>query len=320
MATPHVGRIARVPLRDVWRHEALNFTTWLENNVDVLNDVLDFSIENVEREQSAGAFSVDLVGEDEAGRTVIIENQLERSNHDHLGKVVTYLTALEAGAAIWIVSEPRPEHTRAVSWLNEHPGASFYLVKVEALRIEGSPPAPLMTLIVGPSHETRGVGKTKREIDGRHKLRLEFWTGLLERARRMTKLHAAISPSKNGYVTTSSGIRGVIFSYVVHKHGAQVELYIDRGQGGEQENLTILQEMQAHQAEIEAAFGEPLEWQRLHGKRACRIAKPIPRGGYRDDRARWPQIQDSMVDAMVRLERALKPHISQLSLDAGVSA
>lgn len=314
MTTPHVGRIDRVPLREVWRHEALNFTTWLESNVDVLNDILDFRIENVEREQSAGAFSVDLVGEDEAGRTVIIENQLERSNHDHLGKVVTYLTALEAGAAIWIVSEPRPEHTRAISWLNEHPGASFYLVKVEAVRIEESPPAPLMTLIVGPSQETRGVGVTKRDIDERHKLRLEFWTGLLDRARVRTKLHAAISPSKNGYVTTSSGKRGVIFSYVVHKHGAQVELYIDRGQGGGEENLAILQELQAHQTEIEASFGEPLEWQRLQAKRACRIAKPVPGGGYRDDRARWPEIQASMVDAMVRLEQALKPHIARLPL------
>src|SRR3954447_8494271 len=85
-----IGKIERVPLREVWRHEAHNLTTWLEENIDVLNDALDLNLTNVEREQAAGAFSVDLVGEDDSGGTVIIENQLERSNHDHLGKLITY--------------------------------------------------------------------------------------------------------------------------------------------------------------------------------------------------------------------------------------
>jgi RecB family endonuclease NucS len=80
---PVVGRIDRLALREVWAHEALDFTTWLEQNIDALNEVLDFEIENVEREQSAGAFSVDLVGVDSAGRRIVIENQLERSDHDH---------------------------------------------------------------------------------------------------------------------------------------------------------------------------------------------------------------------------------------------
>src|SRR4051812_41481425 len=130
MPDPGIGKIRRVPLREVWLHEALDFTTWLEQNVDVLNDVLDISLENVEREHAAGSFSVDLVAEDEAGNPVVIENQLEKSNHDHLGKLITYLAAMEAKAAIWIVSEPRPEHTRAIGWLNES-SADFYLLKVE---------------------------------------------------------------------------------------------------------------------------------------------------------------------------------------------
>src|SRR4051794_4220016 len=97
-ATPPVsgiGKIERVPLREVWRHEAHNLTTWLEENIDVLNDALDLNLTNVEREQAAGAFSVDLVGEDDSGGTVIIENQLERSNHDHLGKLITYTAFLD---------------------------------------------------------------------------------------------------------------------------------------------------------------------------------------------------------------------------------
>jgi len=148
-----IGKLTRVPLREVWKHEAHDFTQWMEENIDVLNSVLDFDLVNVDREQAAGSFSVDLVAEDENGGTIIIENQLEKSNHDHLGKLITYLTAMSARAAIWIVSEPRPEHVAAVAWLNDSSSAAFYLIKVEAIRIGESPAAPLLTVIVGPSDD-----------------------------------------------------------------------------------------------------------------------------------------------------------------------
>ncbi|HTX12428.1 MAG TPA: hypothetical protein VME22_27670, partial [Solirubrobacteraceae bacterium] len=105
-----IGKIERIPLREVWRHEAYDLTTWLEENIDVLNDVLELSLSNVEREQAAGAFSVDLTAEEESGGMAVIENQLERSNHDHLGKLITYTAMMEARVAIWIVADPRPEH------------------------------------------------------------------------------------------------------------------------------------------------------------------------------------------------------------------
>src|SRR3990170_7059097 len=105
-----IGKLERVALREVWKNEAHDFTQWIENNVSVLNDALGLNLVNVDREQAAGSFSIDLVAEDGGGGTVIIENQLEKSNHDHLGKLITYLTAMSAKAAIWIVSDPRPEH------------------------------------------------------------------------------------------------------------------------------------------------------------------------------------------------------------------
>src|SRR5215510_6625824 len=140
-----IGKIKRVPLRDVWRHEALEFTKWLQENIDVLNDVVGLSLSNAERERSAGDFNVDLVAEDAAGNPVVIENQLERSNHDHLGKLLTYLVMVGASKAIWVVSDPRPEHVRAIAWLNESSTAEFFLVKVEAVRIGTSAAAPLFT-------------------------------------------------------------------------------------------------------------------------------------------------------------------------------
>lgn len=308
---PPIGKIERVPLRDVWRHEAHNLTTWLEENIDVLNDVLDLDLTNVEREQAAGSFSVDLVAEDDAGNTVVIENQLERSNHDHLGKLITYTAFTDARAAIWIVADPRPEHVRAISWLDESAATSFYLLKIEGIRIGESPPAPLLTLIVGPSEEGREAGEAKKERAERYTIRRRFWTALLDRAKQRSKLHSAVSAGEYGWVGAGSGKRGVSFNYVITQHGATVELYIDRGREAGDENELIFNSLYRHKDEIERTFGEGLSWEPLEAKRACRIAHRMELGGYRDE-SRWPEIQDAMVDGMVRLEQALRPYIPQL--------
>ncbi len=308
-----IGKIERVPLRDLWKHEAYDFTTWLQDNIDILNEALGLSLSNPEREQSAGSFNVDLVAEDEAGNPVIIENQLEKSDHNHLGKLITYLTAIGAKTAIWIVADPRPEHVGAISWLNESLSANFYLLKVEGIHIGDSEPAPLLTLIVGPSEESREVGEKKKEMAERYSLRYEFWNELLEKAKEKTKLHAQISPGQYGWVGTGAGKRGLGYNYGVTKHEGQVELYIDRGRDSEDENKKIFDELISHKDEVEEVFGEPLKWERLEGKRACRISKKIEIGGYRDE-DKWPEVHEAMIDAMCRLEKSLKPYISKLKI------
>jgi hypothetical protein len=175
---PQIGKIDRVPLREVWRHEAHNLTTWLEENIDVLNNAVRLALTDARRELAAGAFSVDLVAEEESGGTAVIENQLEKSNHDHLGKLVTYTALMDARVAVWIVADPRQEHVRAISWLNESAAADFYLLKIEGIRIADSPPAPLLTLIVGPSEESREVGEVKKDRAERYHVRRRFWTEL----------------------------------------------------------------------------------------------------------------------------------------------
>ena len=311
MGEEKIGSLRRVDLREVWPHEALDFTPWLEENIDELNSVIDLSLSVVEREQSAGDFSVDLVAEDESGNPVIIENQLERSNHDHLGKLITYLTQIDAKAAIWIVSDPRPEHISAISWLNESSPASFYLLKIEAVRIEDSLPAALLTLIVGSSEKSQAVGETRREFTERYDLRYRFWTQLLERARDRTTLHANISPSQRA--TTSTAVQsGLFLRYVIQQHTSDIELYIDRGREADKENNEIFDTLAKAKGEIEEAFGEQLEWQRLEGQRSCRIGNRFSLGGYRDDEERWSRIQDAMIDGMIRLDAALRPHIDRL--------
>ena len=314
MAQSSVGKLERVALREVWEHEAHDFSQWLENNIDVLNNALDLSLVNVDREQAAGSFSIDLVAEDEGGGVVIIENQLEKSNHDHLGKLITYLTAMSAKAAIWIVSEPRPEHVAAIGWLNEAGSAAFYMVKVEAVKIGNSPPAPLFTLIVGPSEESENVGQTKKEIAERYSIRKRWWTQLIQRSVKITKLHAHISPKEYSYIGASSGIRGLNLNYVVTQGQSYAELYIDRGKEADQESKSVFDQLFTHKDEIEKNFGGPLSWQRLEGKRACRISYENPDGGYRSSEEDWPKIQDKVIEGMDRLEKALRPYLKQLKL------
>jgi hypothetical protein len=308
-----IGRLERVPLRQVWRHEAYDFTKWLQENIEVLNEALDLSIVSVDREQAAGAFSVDLVAEDEGGGKIIIENQLEKSNHDHLGKLITYLAAMEARAAIWIVAEPRPEHVAAVAWLNDSSSARFYLVKVEAVKIGMSPPAPLLTLIVGPSANAEEVARSKKEFADRYDIRQHWWTALIKLPN--AKLHAHLTPSAYSWIGTSSGIRGLNLNYVVTQDVCGAELYIDRGNDSQSENKAIFEQLFQQRPEIEARFGGPLDWERLDAKRASRIRVKLP-GGYRAPEDEWEAIQTPLVDAMNRLEAALRPALQKLKLGA----
>jgi len=308
-----IGKIERVALRDVWRHEAHLLTRWLEENADVLHDVLGFTLTVIDRERPAGAFSVDLVAEDNTGRTVIIENQLERSDHDHLGKLVTYTAMIDAEVAIWIVSEPRAEHVRAVSWLNDASATDFWLLKIEGIRIGDSPPAPLLTLIVGPSEEGKQAGEVKKEIAESAHIRRRFWTDLLDMARERTRLHSGISPTDDSWISASAGKTGLAFTYSVTQHASQVELYIDRGRGADEQNLAIFDELLSHQGEIEATYGAPLEWMKLDQRRACRIRERWEGVGYRDEE-QWAELQAKLIDAMIRLEAALKPFIARLTI------
>ena len=307
-----IGKIQRVKLREVWKHEALDFTTWLEENIDVLNTTLDLSLVSVDREQNTGDFSVDLVGEDSAGNVVVIENQLERSDHDHLGKLITYLTSLDAKIAIWIVSKPRPEHVKAVAWLNESSSAAFYLVQVEAIKIGESPPAPLLTLITGPSEEAVKAGDTKKELAGRYIIRKRFWTELLEKAKQKTKLHAGISAGQYHWIGTSAGLpTGLGLNYIIRKTDARVELYIDSNRDTGDENKKVFEKLLGSKDAIEKSFGDPLNWEALEGKRACRISKKIEIAGWQNE-DRWPEAHEAMIEAMIALESSLRPHIKGL--------
>lgn len=310
MAADNISKLQRVPLREVWKHEAYDFTQWLQDNLDVLNGILNIDLVSADREQAAGAFSVDLVAETDNGDTVVIENQLEKSNHDHLGKLITYFSALTAKIGIWIVSDPRPEHVGAITWLNEATDAGFYLIKVEAVRIGDSPPAPLLTLIVGPSEDST-IYEQKKDLAERDELRLRWWRKVVSHPD--AKLHSHLKPGTHSWIGTSSGVNGLAFNYTVKKDESGAELYIDRGKGSETENKSIFDKLEAERDSIESQMGTKLSWERLNDSRASRIKVSI-KGGARAPEEEWPGIQEKAVQAMVKLVEALAPRIKKLGI------
>lgn len=301
-----IGRIRRVPLREVWKHEALDLTCWLEQNIDVLNEQIGFELSNVEREKSAGDFAVDLTAEDASGNLVVIENQLEKSNHDHLGKVLTYLSNLEGKTAIWICSEPRPEHVRAISWLNESGAASFYLFKLEAIRIGESEPAPLLTLIVGPSEEGRRIGEVKQELALKNNQYYRFWTGLKELCDSRISYFANTPANRSSWLAGYTSWKGVTYNFAIRLKDAGAVLRLaPTEQTTSDELFDFLYE---RRNEIDAAFGQPLEWGRHDGRSYSVIHCYITKGGLKDE-DKWPEIQEAMVDTMERLVNAIDPHL-----------
>jgi len=310
-----IGKLERVPLRDLWKHEAQGFTSWLAENLELLGEQIGYPLNLVEQEKAAGAFSVDLFAEGPDGETVVIENQLEPTNHDHLGKVLVYLTNLEAKTAVWIAADPRPEHRTVIEWLNENcpVDTAFYLVKVEAFRIGESAAAPLFTVVSAPSEEVRARGQKKQELGERQLKRHRFWEGLLEEAAKVKfGLHENVSPSHDSWIAAGAGRSGMQWSYSVRTHGGAVELYVDRGPDRKEETDAIFTKLKSHKDEIEATFGEHLIWDQVEGRRGVRIKSESKLGGWPDE-ATWTKLQQDMVDRMMRLEKALAPFVKKLA-------
>ena len=309
-----IGKMERVDLREVWRNEAKDFTSWLFDNIEILGEELNINISSVEKEKKIGSFSADIIAEGSTGETILIENQLEKTDHNHLGQLLTYVSNLEAKKAIWISKEPRSEHEKAIDWLNELTSdVDFYLIKIEAYKIGESDPAPKFTIIAGPTESGKVAGIQKKELAERHKKRLRFWEGLLEKSKKRTSLHSNISPSINAWIGTGAGKSGLGFNYgVTYKHG-QIELYIDRGKDCQDENKKIFDEFQSHKDEIEKEFGDKLIWERLDNKRASRISKRFENAGLNDEE-KWDKLQDKMIDGMIRLEKTFKKYIKNLKI------
>ena len=178
---PSLGRLVPVPLREVWAHEALNFTPWLLKHPEVLGDALRMDLELEQAEHPVDGFSLDLIGRDTAtDESVIVENQLGLSDHTHLGQLLTYASGTDAVNVVWVTSGFREEHRAALDWLNSRTDdrTRFFGIEVSAVRIGDSEPAPLLRLVAEPNDWNKIVKATAAGQAGgvRAGLYVDFWT------------------------------------------------------------------------------------------------------------------------------------------------
>lgn len=178
-----LATLKQVPLREVWKNEATEFSKWLakEENLSLLSDEIGIEISLIQTEASVGKFNVDILAQEEnTDRTIVIENQLETTDHDHLGKLITYASGFDAEIIIWIVKDVRDEHKQAIDWLNEHSDekVNFFAIKMEIWQIEDSPYAPKFQIISQPNEWAKAVKKSTKEsvLSETQLIQLEFWT------------------------------------------------------------------------------------------------------------------------------------------------
>jgi hypothetical protein len=269
----NLGKLKKIDLRNAWKNEASDFTNWLakEQNLGLLSDEIGIDIKLIETEADVGRYSADILAEEEnTERKIIIENQLEVTNHAHLGQIITYASGYDADFIIWVVKDVRDEHKQAVDWLNEHTGEkpSFFIIKMELWQIGDSPFAPKFQIISQPNDWAKALKKTRGQF-GFSKIQmmqLDFWNKFKEYSlQNKTKLKLRKANPQHWYFI-SLGNSNMHISLTVNTRDNLLgcEIYLPDSQ-------ETYKKLSENKDKIENELQEKLEWQELPNKKASRI-------------------------------------------------
>jgi hypothetical protein len=302
------GEIKPVDIRDIWPNEATDFTPWLIDNIDRLGQALGMEIEVQEREADVGDFSLDIMAKDlGTGRTVVIENQLTETDHDHLGKLLTYAGGFDAGVLVWIAKELRDEHRKALEWLNEQtgPDVDCFGVVIEVIRIDNSKPAFNFKPVVFPNEWQKEKGGSRPVASAKGEAYRAYFQSLIDELRTKHKFTNARVGQPNNWYSFSSGLRGVILSNSFAQGGkVRAEFYIDLQDKDQNKNL--FDRLLEQRVEIEKEYGVVFTWERLDDRRASRIA--VYREGSIDDPAETQtELLQWSIKNLLRLKQVLLP-------------
>lgn len=263
-------------LNDVWDHEEHDFTPWIVDHIDHLGKTIGIELDDVEREDAVGGYSADITGtEMNTDGKVVIENQFGRTNHDHLGKLLTYAAGTDAEFVIWLAEDFRDEHRSVLEWLNTGApgGAKFFAVRPRVMRLDGSEELGFdFMVVVEPNDWEREL---QESLSGREKAYKEFFSELTEAYAEANPSWNRLKAQPQSWLEFGAGISGVRLGWSFHQ-GPELstELYIDTGE--KERNEEIYSALKADQEAIESELGDVV-WQQLPEKRACRIkvARPI---------------------------------------------
>lgn len=297
-----LGKLKAVDIRTVWPHEQYDFSQWLamDDNIKELGDTLNLSLTDVETEKFVGNYRCDILCKDEiTGKIVLIENQLEPTNHDHLGKIITYASGLDAAVVIWIVSSARDEHASAIEWLNKHTDddISFFLLEVHAYKIGDSDPAPQFKIIEQPNDFVKTVKSIAKntELNESQKSRLEFWTQFNEIIVANGKPFNTRKASTDHWynVAIGSSEANISIDLVNKEHKIRIGLWIN-------DNKDIFDSLFQQKSSIENALGIELEWHRLDGKKASYICTYVNGLNFKKQ-DNYPILMTQIIDVVSRM-------------------
>ena len=306
-----IGKLEEVDIRELWKHEQYDFSEWLskKENIENLNDILGLTLVDISKETYVGAYRCDLFAKDETtGIKVIIENQLEMSNHDHLGKIITYASGLDAKVVVWIVKEAREEHRSAIEWLNNNTNSNinFFLIEIHAYKIGNSDNAPMFQVIEQPNDFIKN-NKSINSSDTMNKSqsqRVEFWNQfnnvLVERGKPFNVRKATTDHWYNVAIGTSDAHIDIT---LVNKDSViGVELYIT-------DNKDLFDKLYQKKDEIESDLGFKLDWRRLNNSKASRIVTFI-KGLNFDDHSNYNDLMNKTIDLAVLMRDTFKKYIN----------
>lgn len=299
---PDFASLKPQDVRDFWTREDRDFTPWLADEIESegasnLENALSIDLEVIEREKSVGKYNVDIFARVvDDGRKVIIENQLEASDHDHLGKSIAYAAGLDADIIVWVAPSFNDEHRDAIQWLNSNSreGVDFFGIRLEVWRISDSPPAVRLNPIETPSEWKEKAQRARGELSERDKLREEFWTAFRDRIQDTSTPLRARKPQPRHYYSNPIGVGGYHISYYVDENEDTLglELIIS----DDEEAYHYLKDQSD---EIEAELGMEIYWGELRETRAgnMRSELGVKRDAVIEDKDAWDDYFEWMLEA-----------------------
>lgn len=304
----NLGKLVKEDLRSVWKNEATDFTPWLakEKNLVLLSEAIGVDLIIEERESSVGNFSLDLFAkEDGTGTPVIIENQLEDTNHDHLGKLVTYAAGKDAKIIIWIVKHAREEHRRAIEWLNENTiqEIGFYLVEIELWRIGDSPCAPHFTVVESPNGWSKNA-RQNTNLTEREALQLSFWNEFNNYAANQPsftkEFHLRTAFPQHWYdLAIGTSVCHIALEAKSQKKEATVGIYIS-------DNKELYNKFIADKDSIDEALGGKVTWKQASKASRFFVTMDIQM----NDKTSWNSIFQWLCDNAIKIKNIITPYIA----------
>ncbi len=305
----NLGRLEEVNIRELWPHEQYDFSNWLakEENIELLNETVGLTLTDIDKEVYVGTYRCDLVAVDETtGIKVIIENQLDATNHDHLGKIITYASGLDAKVVIWIVKEAREEHKSAIEWLNNNlvSDISFFLLEIHAVRIGDSLPAPMFEIIEKPNEFVKNTKSGKdRELSKTESERFNFWTEFKRVVSENGKPFNVQKPSTDNWTSVALGTKEAFITITLVNKVNQivVDVYIN-------DNKELFDDLFSHKEEIEQQLGFSMVWERLDNKKASRIKYFIPGLDF-NKQSNYPELMMEIIKKVVTIRSVFKDYL-----------